>query len=82
MPDIKLEIGTKFKEYYNPNNINNIPYYEVRGIVDETQVILLGCTQKGKWFYNMIDIGTWNFRIKNNLFHRLSNDELKLYEDN
>ena len=42
---MELRVGLKFKKFYNENNINNIEYCEVRGIVDD-YIIVLWCKRK------------------------------------
>jgi hypothetical protein len=56
---MELRVGLKFKIFFNETNINNIPYCEVRGIVDS--MIILLCEKNGKQWYKMIDKGEFEF---------------------
>jgi len=66
---MKLKKGLKFKKYYNENNINNISYCEVRGIVDDF-IIVLWCKKekttlgKAKEFYLTINKTDFDINFK------------------
>jgi len=70
---MKLKIGLKFKKYYNDNNINNIDYCEVRGIVDN-YIIVLWCEKKKnklsskKSFYKTIDITDFEYNKDKHIY--------------
>lgn len=64
---MKLKVGLKFRIFYGQGNPNNIPYMEVRGIVDD-QIVLLCCTKGGRIYYKMISDFTFNFNIENDCY--------------
>jgi len=69
MKKSELKVGLKFQKFYNDNNINNIQYCEVRGIVDECQIVLYckkNDTKLSKYteFYEMISIIEFEFNVK------------------
>ena len=70
---MELKIGLKFKKYYNDNNINNIDYCEVRGIVDN-YIIVLWCEKKKnnlsskKSFYKTIDITDFEYNKDKHIY--------------
>lgn len=70
---MELKIGLKFKKYYNDNNINNIDYCEVRGIVDN-YIIVLWCEKKEnklsskKSFYKTIDITDFEYNKDKHIY--------------
>jgi hypothetical protein len=72
----ELKIGFKFQKYYNENNINNIQYCEIRGIVDDNVLVLFCKKNKTKIsdykeFYSMIYIQDFNYNIDNGIFIKL-----------
>jgi len=71
--NIELKVGLKFQKFHGKNNVNNIQHCEVRGILDETQIVLYckknatkmsGC----KEFYQMIDIANFAFNLENGTY--------------
>lgn len=64
-------IGLKFREYYNENNINNIPVHEIRGIIDDCMIVLLSKTQKGKEIYSMIDIYQFGYFVEKGIYRKI-----------
>ena len=68
-----LKVGLKFQKFYSENNINNIQYCEVRGIVDECQIVLYckkNATKMSEYseFYQTIDIIDFEFSVKNEVY--------------
>lgn len=70
---MELTVGLKFKLYYNENNINNIEYCEVRGVVDDF-IIVLWCKMKAnkmsseKEFYMSIDKHNFDFYVEKGIY--------------
>jgi hypothetical protein len=70
---MKLKVGLQFKKYYNENNLSNIDFCEVRGIVDDF-IIVLWCKKKAnhindaKEFYLSIDRQDFDFNVKNSIY--------------
>ena len=70
---MKLIIGLVFQKYYSECNINNIQYCEVRGIIDES-VIVLYCKKnktkmsEAKEFYSMIYVEDFNYNCEHNIY--------------
>ena len=59
---MKLEVGLKFQKYYSKDNINNVPYVEVIGIIKEHSLIILLCRNKDKkQGYEMITNTTFDY---------------------
>jgi len=78
-----LKVGLKFQKFYNDNNFNNIQYCEVRGIVDECQIVLY-CKKDAtkmsdyKEFYQTIDIIDFEFNVENKVYISLRNNFAKM----
>ncbi len=73
---MELQLGLKFKKYYNDNNPNNVNYCEVRGIVDDCQIVLYCKKQETTIndkieYYEMISIFNFEFHVKNDVFQKL-----------
>lgn len=64
---MELKVGLKFEKYYSENNVNNVPYCEVRGIVDDEIIVLL-CKKNGKEYYKSIDMYWYLFSVNNGTF--------------
>lgn len=70
---MNLQVGLKFKVFYNDNNLNNIDYCEVRAIVDDKIIVIFCKKQKTKHseykeFYDMIEISSFNFLTKQKVY--------------
>ncbi len=70
---MKLEIGLKFRKYYNEGNLNNIDYCEVRGIVDNH--VVLYQERNGRGWYKMINPIEWRLNVKENVFQELKTED-------
>jgi hypothetical protein len=64
---MEIKKGVKFKKFYNENNINNIPYCEIRAVVDNA-VIVLFCKKEQSHFYKMIDKHEFEYNIENGIY--------------
>ena len=64
---MEIKKGVKFKQFYNENNINNIPYCEIRAVVDNAVVVLF-CKKKENHFYKMIDKTQFEYNLENGIY--------------
>lgn len=80
---MELKVGLKFKKYYNDKNINNIDSCEVRGIIDDS-VIVLWCEKNAtplrekREFYLMIYKEDFDFNVEKGVYVPLAIDTDKL----
>jgi hypothetical protein len=66
---IELKIGNKFSLDFGGGNINNIPYLEIRAIVDDEVIVLL-CKKNFKVWYKVIYKEEFDFYNKKDLYKK------------